>query len=68
MDQLEEMEDLFKQRCLAVEFSSLSDLFFSRQERQDRQVKALLPKKGLRLRDSFAILAFLARDQVHPLR
>ena len=68
MDQLEEMEDLFKQHCLAVEFSSLSDLFFSRQERQDRQVKALLLKKGLRLRDAFAILAFLARDQVHPLR
>ena len=68
MDQLEAMEDLFKQRCLAVEFSSLSDLFFSRQERQDRQVKALLLKNGLRTRDSLAIFAFLARDPVHPLR
>ena len=65
MDQLEEMEDLFKQRCLAVEFSSLSDLFFSRQE---RQVKAQLPNKGLRTRYAFGIVAFLARDQVHPLR
>ena len=46
--------------------ASLSDLFFPRQERQDRQVKVQLPKNGLRTRDSLAMSAIWARDHEQP--